>query len=233
MRTSAITCVQLADCTIELALQQSGKYRPASIDGAFDLVEFVGTGPIQYESSHLLGKAEVTRMSDADAQAPEIGTGKRRLDIAQAVMPCMATAALQLRLTGQQVELVVQHQNLVRRQLVETHQRPGSLPGSVHEGGRLCQNDQLAIDARLRNPGKKRFVLVERGAEVLGEMIGKPETGIVTRRFVLRSGVAQPDDQTYRCIHGHNDNSKNDKAPIACARLGAFGKAADTRGIAA
>ena len=67
-------------------------------------------------------------MADAQPQPPEIGAAELRLDILQAVVAGMAAAALELDLARQQVELVVDDEHLVGRDLEEACQRATDLP---------------------------------------------------------------------------------------------------------
>src|SRR5690606_41633576 len=77
--------------------------------------------------STVLGKAKSARMAYPYAQAPEVRADEGRLDVAQAIMAGMAASLLDLDLARQQIQLVVQHQDLLGLQLVEAHQGSGRL----------------------------------------------------------------------------------------------------------
>src|SRR5690554_6571408 len=137
-------------------------------------------------------------------------------------MPSVTIATLELGLTGGQVKFIMDHKNLIRRQLVKPHKRTSRLAGTIHEGRGFCQDHQFVIDPRLGNPGKKGFVLREAGSQIISKMISQPETCIVARGFILWTRISQPNDQTYRCTHEPNINSKNNEAPNRLCRTGGF-----------
>ncbi|CFU01353.1 Uncharacterised protein [Bordetella pertussis] len=160
-----------------------------------DLLLFFAARRVQDEVGDLLRQAEAAGMADADAQAPEIGAAQRGLDVFQAIVAGVAAALLDLDLPRQEVEFVMQHQHLFGRQLVEARHRADGLAGTVHVGDGLEQHDVLARVARLGEHAEEPFLQRKRGAQVVGQVVGEPETGVVAGRFVVGAGVAQPDDQ--------------------------------------
>src|SRR5690554_2644536 len=80
--SSTIGLVQLAGGLLKLAAQQGGRHRPASVDDLHYPIEFVLARGIQHEGGYVLSQPQRTRMAYADAQAPEIRTGKRGLYVA-------------------------------------------------------------------------------------------------------------------------------------------------------
>src|SRR5690554_3892621 len=137
-------------------------------------------------------------------------------------MPSVTIATLELGLTGGQVKFIMDHKNLIRRQLVKAHERTSRLAGTIHKGRGFCQDHQFVIDPRLGNPGKKGFILREAGSQIISKMVGQPEACIVARGFILWTGISQPNDQTYQCTHEPNINSKNNEAPNRLRRTGGF-----------
>jgi hypothetical protein len=88
------------------------------------------------------------------------------------------------------------------------------LAGAVHEGGRLQQPGftsarRLAEELGLRG---------ERGLQLVGQMVDKPEADIVPGGFVFGAGVAEADDQAGR-IHGElNEKAAGGNLPAAAFR---------------
>src|SRR5690606_25412135 len=140
---------------------------------------------------HLLCQTKCARMAYAQAQAPERGTRESRLNIAQAVMAGMTATLLQLYLTRLQVEFVMEDEDFFRCELVKPHERPCGLARTIHEGGRLRQDDRSTVEACLCHPCRKRLLKHERRLQIVGQMVGQPEARIVPRRFVFGTGVAQ------------------------------------------
>src|SRR5471032_2061780 len=154
-------------------------------------------------------------MADADAQAPVILRAERGGDVLQAVVAARRAALLQPRDAGHQIELVVHHQHLVGRDLVETRQPADRLAGAVHEGLRLQQPHFVAGDGRL---GEQRveaaLALQARAGQAAGQVVDQPEAGVVAGLFVFGAGIAEADDQTY----GHSPLSNNRKNPTRTER---------------
>jgi hypothetical protein len=61
-------------------------------------------------------------MADAEAQAPVVVRAQALRDVAQAVVPRDAAALLDLGGAGREIQLVVHHQDLGRRDLEEAGQ---------------------------------------------------------------------------------------------------------------
>src|SRR5690606_13766031 len=146
---------------------------------------------------------------------PEIGTRKRALDVPQAIVAGVASAALELDLTWQQIQLIVQYQHLLGHQLVKPQQGACGLTRTVHEGGRLGDDDGLALVTPLGHPGREGFYEGEGGVQVIGQMIGKPEARVMAGRFVFRAWVTQAYDQAYRKSHDQSLHKKNPRRLIA------------------
>ena len=113
----------------------------------------------------------------------------------------IAAADLQPQLPELQVELVVDDDHPRRRDLVEPRQLADCLPGLVHEGARLG-DDQLVPGRRPQTRRRDdrfgdasthaaRSRKARPGAP--GELIGCHEPDIVAGSFVLWAGVTQPD----------------------------------------
>src|SRR5882672_4781887 len=88
-------------------------------------------------------------MADADPDAPVIRPD-HRIDRAQAVVAGIAAAALDPDLAGPQIELVMDHHDLARRDLVEAHRRKDRFARQVHKGLRAEQKPSLTGDHALR-----------------------------------------------------------------------------------
>src|SRR3569623_2204518 len=93
----------------------------------------------------------VPGMSDADPHAAEFRP-EMRVGRTDAVMPRGAAAAPPLDLERREVELVVEHRHILRRQLVEAHRLADRAAALVHEGGGLEQQDLLSPAAPFLRP---------------------------------------------------------------------------------
>ena len=78
--------------------------------------------------------APVARMADAETHPPVI-LAEQRVDAAQAVVAGGAAALLDAHLTGGEIEFVVEHEDVGRRDLVEARRRADRTAGFVH----VCQ----------------------------------------------------------------------------------------------
>ena len=109
-------------------------------------------------------------MANADAHAPEIGTDGG-VDGTDAVMTGSPATALGLNLAGGEVELVIEHDHPLRRQLIELHRFGHGVARPVHEGGRLQRQHLGQTDAAFRR-------------HPLEPALGRAET--VARRYALQ-----------------------------------------------
>src|SRR5690606_34655203 len=201
--SATVSLVQATHCLLELTVQQQRHYVATAVDAVFNAFHVFLARRVQNEGRDLLGKAEAAWVTYANSQTPECSTGKCRLDVAQAVMPGMPTALLELDLTRQQIEFIVQHQHLFRHHLEEAHQGTCRLARTIHEGDGFGNYDCLALVPPLGNPGREAFFQVEGDAQVVSNVVGKPEACVMPCRFVLGPGISQPDDQTYGCSCAH------------------------------
>ncbi|KAG1387317.1 hypothetical protein G6F58_013672 [Rhizopus delemar] len=96
----------------------------------------------------------------------------------------MAAALLELHLARQQVQFVMQHQHLLGLQLVEAGQRADRLAGFVHIGDGLEQQHVVRAQARLGHHAEKRLLQCKRSAQVVRQVVGQPEAGVVPGGFV-------------------------------------------------
>src|SRR5690606_3283701 len=195
--SATIGLVQLAGGLRKLAAQQGRSDRAATVYDPFSFLQLVAARRVQDEAGHLLRQAERPWMTDTQPKAPEVRTGKGGLDVAQAVMARMAPALLQLDVTRQKIQFIVQHQHLFRDQPAEAHQRAGGLAGSAHVGGGSCNDDDVSGETALGHPGGKGLLQRETGFQVVGQVIRQPEAGIVAGRFVFGAGIAQAYDQAH------------------------------------
>ena len=138
------------------------------------------------------------RMAHADAQAPE-SVALRGDDVAQAVVSAVAAGLLEPHRAARQIDLVVRHQHLRRRDLVETQHARNRPAAAIHEGHRLREPDLLAADAHAR---ELRLVLAfeaERAAVPARQFVHEPEARVVTRARVFGARIAEPDDE-FECV---------------------------------
>src|SRR5690606_13026613 len=101
-----VASVQLAYGLLELAVKQGRDDRPRTVQGCFDVFQFVAARWVKHEIDDGLRKPQHARVTDAQAQTPEVGPAQGRLDVLQPVVASMAAALLELGVAGRQVEFV-------------------------------------------------------------------------------------------------------------------------------
>src|SRR5947207_5836127 len=144
-------------------------------------------------------------MPDADPDPPVIGAD-HRIDRAQPVMAGRAAAALDPHLARPQIELVVDHDDLFRRDLVEAHRRQNRVAGIVHEGLRQEQQTARARDHPL---GEFALEAVAKRREAIPprDRLGGHEADIVAVAGIARARIAEPDDQAHRLTEAQDDGA--------------------------
>src|SRR5690606_38976630 len=150
---------------------------------------------IEHKCGDFLCQPQCARMANADAQAPEVRAGKDGLDIAKTVMARMPAPLLELDLPRQEIEFVVYDQHLLGCQLIKAHECARCLTGAIHEGNGFGKRHGFTRVARLCNPGRKCFFERKSSTQVVCEMVGQPETGVVPRSFVLLAWITKTNDQ--------------------------------------
>src|SRR5439155_25114252 len=152
-------------------------------------------------------------MPDADADAPVIRPD-HRVDRAQPVVAGRAAAALDPDLAGPQVELVMDDDDVRRRDLIKAHRRQHRLAGIVHEGLRPQQQAPLPGDHPLGELALEA-VAKRRKAVAPGDRLGRHEADIVAVAGIARARIAEPDDQAHRLTKAQDDGADPGAAPGA------------------
>src|SRR5471030_2989407 len=203
---------------LELACANLRHDQQRFVDGVLDQHLVFAARTVQHEIGHLLLQTQRARMADADAQPPVILCAERGGDVLQAIVPTGRAALFEARDAGHQIELVVHHQHLVGRDLVEARQPADRLAGTVHIGLRLQQPDLVAADGRLGDQRvETRLALQARVGQAVGQVVDQPEAGVVAGLFVFGAGIAEADDQTYG--HMRFQIEKNPRLQKARARV--------------
>ena len=151
-------------------------------------------------AQHVAGDlVAMARMADAQPQAPEVAAAQLGLHVLEPVVAGVAATLLELELAGGDLELVVDGEDLLRRDLEEARQRRHRLAGEVHVGHRLQQPDRAGRARRIVHPGDQARVLrvqLRRRLQAARERIDPPEPGVVAGVLVFRAGIAQADKET-------------------------------------
>ena len=93
-----------------------------------DTFGLFGRGASEYPVDHGHARAQLTRMTDTDAQAPEVTRCKALRDVLEAVVTGVAAAELQAHCPRREIKFVVNYQNFFRRNFVVGGQRLYGLP---------------------------------------------------------------------------------------------------------
>ena len=156
----------------------------------------VGLGEImEHVAVHQLLRA---RMPDPDAHAAKLFSDVR-LDRLQALVPGGAAAGLHAELSGRQVELVVDHHDVARRELVEAHRLRDGAAGLVHVGRRLQQERLLAAEVAFRCLALKPRA-PGREAVTAMDFVHRHEADVVSVATVAPAGIAKTHDEQHPAI---------------------------------
>src|SRR5579864_3092237 len=156
--------------------------------------------------------------ADADAQAGDLGGAQVLEDRLDATVAGRAAGAPQAQAAEGEVDLVVDHQHLLRRQAMALQQATRGEAAAVHVGLRLGEEDRERLAGRaLGRAGGLRagglgagglrcceldargqgvaLQAVEAGLPAAGQLLDHPEADVVASGAVLVSRVAQAQDQ--------------------------------------
>lgn len=149
-----------------------------------------------WRAEHVAGNIViVARTPDADSQTGNIAT-EMPADVTQTVMPAMTAPAFDTDLAGGKREFIVCNECRLGSDLVIRRARADALSALVHERLRFQQPHGVARDRRPRDLAFEASVESERRTRALGQRVDKPKPGVMPGSGILRSGVAEPDDQS-------------------------------------
>src|SRR5579875_3621327 len=153
----------------------------------------VGPGGIaQHPRRHPVA---VAGMADADAQAMERAVAEVGDDVAQSVLAAVAAVELQPRGAGRQIQIVVHHQQFLRRDLPVVQRRRHRDAAPVHVRRGLDQPHRLAVDLHPAGFRVQPALETETLARTRCQRIDEPETGVVPVAQVFGLGVAETSDE--------------------------------------
>src|SRR5450759_2495910 len=132
------------------------------------------------------------RLSDADPEADEVWRAEGVDDRQHPVVPRPRTTPSDAHSAQMQVELVVDHTHLLRRDADVSHRLRHRLPGEVHVG--LWHHKPHATRLRLTHQRIPSLAL-HLYSEALGELPDTGKTKVMARVGILRLRVAKADYQ--------------------------------------
>ena len=119
------------------------------------------------------------------------------VDVAQAVVAAGAAALLHADAAGREVELVVEHDDAVERDLQEAHRFAHGLARLVHEGHGLQDQRALAAEMAFRHLAVEART-PRREDTAADDLVHRHESHIVPVPRIARPGIAEPDQQKHR-----------------------------------
>jgi hypothetical protein len=132
-------------------------------------------------------------MAHTQSQAPEVGANMRD-DVAQTIVSARSATKLEPRFANRQIELIVRHQDLCRRDFYIVADRTHRQTAAIHIGHRLEQRDLVSAELNATDIALKTRVAAEMPTLLGCERVDEPEPSIVTREQMLRPRVAETDD---------------------------------------
>src|SRR5215813_7496840 len=117
-------------------------------------------------------------------------------DAVEAVVSCRASLMLELNPAERQVQLVVDHQGVLRSNLEESRRCGDRLAGQIHEGLGLEQHHPLLAQPHLSQPSLE-LSLFERRLPAAAKLLEDPKADVVPVVPVPTTGVAEAADQLH------------------------------------
>src|SRR6266545_860799 len=129
---------------------------------------------------------------DAEAQARDLVGAQALQDRFEAAMAGGAPRSAEAQTAERQVDLVVDHQDLRRVELVPLEQTARGIAAPVHIGLRPGQPGPAVAPASDQGVALQ---VVDRDPPAAGELLDHPETHVVAGLAILRAGVPQAQDE--------------------------------------
>src|SRR5215813_3525307 len=117
-------------------------------------------------------------------------------DAVEAVVSSRASLMLELNPAERQVQLVVDHQGVLRSNLEESRRCGDRLAGQIHEGLGLEQHHPLLAQPHLSQPSLE-LSLFERRLPAAAKLLEDPKADVVPVVPVPTTGVAEAADQLH------------------------------------
>ena len=134
-------------------------------------------------------------VADTHTQTVEVFTAQVTDEIAQTVMAAVPPPPFQPDRTGWQIQLVVDNQDLVQRDLEERRQRTDRLAAAIHIGHGFLQAALVAAYKTACHFAHESPFRAETLLAVPYQFIDKPKPGIMPGGFILGAGIAESDDE--------------------------------------
>src|SRR5918995_2798326 len=131
--------------------------------------------------------------SHSNPQAEEVRATEHLGNRAKPVVPREPASRASLQPTEIQVDLVVDHEYALGRDLEEARSRRDRAPRLVHERLRLQERDAMSVEPRLAEPAAE--FRLERRSSTARELVDDSPPDVVPIALVSRARIAQPDDQ--------------------------------------
>lgn len=177
-----------------LATEQFRHHRHGGDDCLFDRSAIFLRGLTQ----HIIGnQIAVTGVTNADTQSHKIAATQTLHDAVQAIVAAVTASLLEPYRTGRQIQFIMHHQNLLRRDFVKTGQRRHCHAAAVHKYIRLQYPAGESGQIRFTDLAVKTAAGLELAGPSLRHGIGEPKAGVVPGRLIAGAGIAQPRDQSY------------------------------------
>jgi hypothetical protein len=133
------------------------------------------------------------RSSDPTAKPGVILRPKLLGDGAQTIVARLTAPRLESDLPGRKVELVMDDEQVLLRELEKCKGRTNAVSRPIHEGLRFEHQDTLAQEIQLRELAFEAGAKPD-GPVPLDQSIDGTETDVVSGRLISRAGIAQSDD---------------------------------------
>jgi hypothetical protein len=183
--------VQLLHCRPDIAGNDARQYPDCIIDSTVNGGTFLAGCGIQDITHDIV---TVTGVPDTDPQSQEVTAAQMRNQVTQTIVSAVATALLQPDCSRRQVQVIVYNKDAAARDLVERSQRCDRQAAAVHEIHRLLQPAVMARDAAASKLAFEFTLDLEYRTAASGNLVHKPEPGVMPGLFVLFAGVTQTGD---------------------------------------
>lgn len=153
---------------------------------------FLAAERLEHVASRILASRRAT---NADAN-PQIVLGSQRLTRApQAIVAVFSATALQAHSAEIKVQLVMNDDHVLWRNLEKVAQRTNRATRQIHVRARLRQHHLGIANPGLKNVRVGLLVGAEITKMIFRDLIHRHKTNIVARRSILSTGISQANDE--------------------------------------
>jgi hypothetical protein len=175
-----------------IACEQMGQSQTGTRHTVFNGAALVGGWFFQHPIGHF---GLIPGVANADTQSPILIGAELGMDVAQAIVSGVAAAEFEFGFARWDVQLIMNHQDLIGLDLEEPSQSADGFARQVQEGLRLQQPHVLPFDGGACHQAVVGTVWLQLNFEVACDGVYPPKASVVAGGFIVWAWISKANEQ--------------------------------------